>query len=74
MIARFDPEFQIKIKNNIILSGGGSKIRGIDNYIKDALKEFGDCDVRCVEDPLFVVSDGAMLLAKDIPEKYWAEM
>lgn len=74
MIAKFDPEFQIKIKNNIILSGGGSKIRGIDNYIKDALKEFGDCDVRCVEDPLFVVSDGAMLLAKDIPEKYWAEM
>lgn len=72
MIARFDPEFQVKIKNNIILAGGGSKIRGIDKYIKNALKEFGECDVRCVEDPLFVVSDGAMLLAKEMPEKYWA--
>lgn len=74
MIVRFDPEFQVKIKNNIILSGGGSKIRGIDRYIKEALKELGECDVRCVEDPLFVVSDGAMLLAKDMPDKYWEEM
>jgi len=74
MIARFDPEFQVKIKNNIILSGGGSKIRGIDKYIKDALREFGECDVRCVEDPLFVVSDGAMSLAMEMPEKYWEEM
>lgn len=74
MIARFDPEFQAKIKNNIILSGGGSKIKGIDRYIKDALKEFGECNVRCVEDPLFVVSDGAMLLAQEMPEKYWKAM
>jgi len=29
MIARFDPEFQVKIKNNIVLAGGGSLIRGI---------------------------------------------
>ena len=74
MIARFDPEFQVRIKNNIILSGGGSKIRGIDKYLKDALKDIGECDIRCVEDPLFVVSDGAMSLAKDMPDKYWAEM
>lgn len=74
MIARFDPEFQVRIKNNIILSGGGSKINGIDKYLKNALKEIGECDVRCVEDPLFVVSDGAMSLAKDMPDKYWAEM
>jgi rod shape-determining protein MreB len=74
MIARFDPEFQVKIKNNIILSGGGSKINGIDKYIKNAMKEIGECSVRCVEDPLFVVSDGAMMLSKDMPDKYWEEM
>ena len=33
MIARFDPEFQIKIKNNIVLAGGGSLIRGLRKYL-----------------------------------------
>jgi rod shape-determining protein MreB len=71
MIARFDPEFQIKVKNNIILAGGGSRIRGIQDYVKDALKEYGPCSVRCVEDPLFAGANGALKLALDMPEKYW---
>ncbi|MBA4372785.1 MAG: hypothetical protein C0402_07955 [Thermodesulfovibrio sp.] len=71
MIARFDPEFQIKIKNHIVLAGGGSLIRGIREYLQDALKEYGQCNVTCVEDPLFAGSDGALKLAKDMPAKYW---
>ncbi|MHB8881807.1 MAG: MamK family actin-like protein [Thermodesulfovibrionales bacterium] len=71
MIARFDPEFQIKIKNNIVLAGGGSLIRGIREYLQDALKEYGPCNVTCVDDPLFAGSDGAIKLAKDMPVKYW---
>lgn len=71
MIARFDPEFQIKIKNNIVLAGGGSLIRGIREYLQDALKEYGPCKVTCVTDPLFAGSDGAIKLAKDMPAKYW---
>jgi rod shape-determining protein MreB len=71
MIARFDPEFQVKIKNNIVLAGGGSLIRGIREYLQDALKEYGPCKVTCVDDPLFAGSDGAIKLAKDMPVKYW---
>lgn len=71
MIARFDPEFQVKIKNNIVLAGGGSLIRGIREYLQDALKEYGPCNVTCVDDPLFAGSDGAIKLAKDMPVKYW---
>ncbi len=41
MIARFDPEFQIRVKNNIVLAGGGSLIRGLKEYLQDALKEDG---------------------------------
>jgi len=74
MIARFDPEFQIKIKNNIILAGGGSLIRGIREYLQDALKEYGPCRVSSVEDPLFAGSDGALRLAQDMPEKYWEQL
>lgn len=71
MIARFDPEFQIKIKNNIVLAGGGSLIRGIREYLQNALKEYGSCKVICVEDPLFAGSNGALKLAHDMPVKYW---
>lgn len=71
MIARFDPEFQVKIKNNIVLAGGGSLIRGIRDYLQDALKEYGPCNVSCVQDPLFAGSDGALKLAQDMPPKYW---
>ncbi len=74
MIARFDPEFQVKIKNNIILAGGGSLIRGLKEYLQDALKEYGPCRVTAVEDPLFSGSDGALKLAKDMPAKYWEQL
>lgn len=70
MIARFDPEFQVKIKNNIVLAGG-SLIKGIREYLQDALKEYGSCRVTCVEDPLFAGSNGALKLAEDMPAKYW---
>jgi len=71
MIARFDPEFQMKVKNNIVLAGGGSLIRGIAEYLRDALKEYGTCKVTRVADPLFAGADGALKLAQDMPSKYW---
>jgi rod shape-determining protein MreB len=71
MIARFDPEFQMKIKNNIVLAGGGSLIRGIADYLQDALKEYGACKVTRVTDPLFAGADGALKLALSMPSKYW---
>ncbi|MDH4232651.1 MAG: MamK family actin-like protein [Nitrospirota bacterium] len=74
MIARIDPEFQVKIKNNIVLAGGGSLIRGISDYLQDALREYGTCTVTCVSDPLFAGSDGALKLAQDMPEKYWEQL
>jgi rod shape-determining protein MreB and related proteins len=71
MIARFDPEFQMKVKNNIVLAGGGSLIRGISEYLQDALKEYGPCKVTRVADPLFAGADGGLKLAQDMPSKYW---
>ncbi len=71
MIARFDPEFQMKIKNNIVLAGGGSLIRGIAEYLQDALKEYGTCKITRVADPLFAGADGALKLASNMPSKYW---
>lgn len=71
LIARVDPEFQIKIKNNIVMGGGGSLIRGITEYLQEALKEYGPCKVTRVEDPLLAGAEGALKLGKDMPAKYW---
>lgn len=74
MIAKFDPEFQVKIKNNIVLAGGGSLIRGLHEYLHDSLKEYGPCRIVSVEDPLFAGSDGALKLAQDMPAKNWEQL
>ncbi len=71
LIARVDPEFQIKIKNNIVLGGGGSLIRGLTDCLQDSLKEYGPCKVTRVEDPLLAGADGALKLGTDMPAKYW---
>jgi rod shape-determining protein MreB len=74
MIARFDPEFQAKIRRNIVLAGGGSLIGGIAAYLQHALKEYGSSAVTCVKDPLFAGSDGALKLAQEMPAQYWEKL
>jgi rod shape-determining protein MreB len=74
MIAQFDPEFQTRIKNNIVVAGGGSRIRNITARIADGLKDIGTCTVRAVDDPLFAGANGGLRLAQDMPDKYWEEL
>jgi rod shape-determining protein MreB len=74
MIARFDPEFQAKIRKNIVLAGGGSLIAGLREYLQSALKEYGPSAVTCVKDPLFAGSDGALKLAQEMPAQYWEKL
>ncbi len=73
LIANFDPQYQDNIRKNIILAGGGSQIKGICEYLEEVLSEDGPAGVRRVEDPLFAGADGALALAKDMPEDYWSE-
>ncbi|MCK4763024.1 MAG: rod shape-determining protein [Candidatus Aminicenantes bacterium] len=74
MIAKVDPEYQKKIRGNIVLAGCGSQIRGIPGYIKNALKDYGACQVTTVEDPLFAGANGAVALAQEMPKKYWKKI
>jgi rod shape-determining protein MreB len=71
LIAKFDPEFQKKVRNNIILAGGGSQIKGLREHVEQVLKEYGPCQVQTVKDPLFGGADGALSLAVDMPPEYW---
>jgi rod shape-determining protein MreB len=74
LIARFDPEYQAIVRENILLCGGGSQIHGLAKAIEDALQEDGACTVTVMEDPIFAGADGALALAQDMPEKYWQDL
>jgi rod shape-determining protein MreB len=71
LIAKFDPEFQEKVRDNIILAGGGSQIKGLRKHVEQVLKEYGSYHVHTVQDPLFGGADGALSLAVDMPPEYW---
>lgn len=73
LIAKFDPEYQDTIRENIILAGGGSQINGLAEYLEEAIGEYGPTKVRVVEDPLYGGADGALQLAIEMPEEYWTE-
>ncbi len=71
LIAAFDPEFQEKVRQNIILAGGGSQIAGIAEYLTEYLSDWAPCKMVCVKDPLYAGADGALALAQDMPEEFW---
>ena len=71
IVATADPEYQPILRNNIILSGGGSLIEGIADAIANEISDIGDVTVTCVEDPIEKVATGAMALAQDMPDEQY---
>jgi rod shape-determining protein MreB len=74
LLARVEPEFQERVRTNIIVSGGGGLIRGLSDALENALKGVGGGKVRYMEDPVFVGSDGGLALAIDAPEGDWEKL
>ena len=71
LIITFDPEYQNEMRQNIVLAGGGSQIRGLAEEVRSNLTEFGPCNVSGVEDPIYAGAYGALKLAMDMPESEW---
>ncbi|HET8797454.1 MAG TPA: rod shape-determining protein [Thermoanaerobaculia bacterium] len=74
LLARVEPEFQERVRQNIILSGGGGLIRGLPAALENALRSVGGGKVRYMEDPVFIGSDGGLALAQDAPEGDWEKL
>jgi rod shape-determining protein MreB len=74
LIARFDPEFQQRMLQNIVLGGGGSQLKGLDRVIEDALKEYGGAKVKKVGDAVFAGAVGALKLAMGMPQDCWNQL
>jgi rod shape-determining protein MreB len=74
LIGRFDPEFQQRLLQNIILGGGGSQLRGLDQVIEEALREYGGARVKRVGDAVYAGAVGALKLAMGMPRYCWEEL
>lgn len=74
LLSRVEPEFQEKVRQNVILAGGTGLISGLGQRLQQELAEVGGGRVRVVKDPVFVGSDGGLALALDAPEEDWEKM
>ncbi len=74
LVASFNPEFQEKLRHNILLSGGGGLLRGLNKRIEDGLVDVGGGNVTVVEEPLYAGANGALQLALDMPSEYWQQL
>ncbi|NGZ05826.1 MAG: hypothetical protein G8237_05660 [Magnetococcales bacterium] len=74
MVLLFDPENQSEALANLILAGGGSRIRGLGAMIEAQLRDYGPVRVTAVADPEFAGADGALRLAMELPPEYWDQI
>lgn len=74
LISRVEPEYQERVRNNIILSGGGGLTRGLAEALQKGLDAVGGGKVLQVQDPVFQGSDGGLALAMDAPDSDWERL
>jgi rod shape-determining protein MreB len=75
LVATFDPEFQDKLKNRVLLAGGGSQIKGLDKALQEEMhRTLGGGKVVRVEEPMYGGANGALKIAHDMPAEYWEQL
>lgn len=74
LLSRVQPEYQEKVRNNVVLSGGTGLIRGLGPRLEQELQAVGGGKVRVVKDPIFVGSDGGLAIAQDAPDSDWERL
>jgi rod shape-determining protein MreB len=74
LLARVEPEYQHKVRNNVILAGGSSLIPGLPDVVDRALSELGGGRTTVVKDPIFAGSDGSLAIARDATSADWDKL
>jgi len=74
LITEFDQEFQNSLKENIILAGCGSRIKGLAEIIENELSDLGEVKVRLTEDPVYAGAIGGLRLGQDMPVEEWSKL
>jgi len=74
LLTRVEPEYQEKVRNNVIVSGGSSLVAGLPDALEKALSELGGGRVTVVKDPIFAGSDGGLAIARDATSSDWEKL
>ena len=75
LVGTFDPEFQERLKNRVLLAGGGSQIKALDLAIEQEMhKILGGGKVIRIEEPMYGGANGALKIAHDMPPEYWEKL
>jgi rod shape-determining protein MreB len=75
LVASFDPEFQDRLRNRVLLAGGGSQIGGLDRAIEESMREhLGGGRVIRIEEPVYGGANGALKIAHDMPPDFWQKL
>lgn len=74
LVSRVEPDFQERVRQNVILAGCTSRIRGLETEIERRLLEFGGGRLRRVTDPVYAGSDGGLAIALDATETDWQRL
>jgi rod shape-determining protein MreB len=74
LLAAVEPEYQERVRQNVILSGRGSRVRGLPAALEKALAELGGGKVTVVDDPVFAGANGGLAIALDADENDWEKM
>jgi rod shape-determining protein MreB len=74
LLSKVEPEYQDRVRNNIILAGGTSLIAGLPEAIQKTLAGFGGGRVIVVKDPVFAGSDGSLAIARDASSADWEKL
>jgi rod shape-determining protein MreB len=74
LMAKVEPEYQHKVRNNVILAGGSSLIPGLPDLIDRALSELGGGRTSVAKEPIFAGSDGGLAIARDASSADWERL
>ena len=74
LVGTFDPDFQERLRNNVIIAGGGSRLKGIEAAVERSLEAYGGGDAICVQDAEYCGSVGALKMCIEMPDEYWEKI
>jgi rod shape-determining protein MreB and related proteins len=74
LLSSVEPEYQERVRHNVILAGGGSLIADLSDTFQRALSDMGGGRVQTVPDPIFAGSDGGLAIALDAADADWERL
>ncbi|RZD38416.1 MAG: hypothetical protein CXT71_06620 [Methanobacteriota archaeon] len=74
LIAQSNPEFHDEFRQNMVLAGGGSGIKGLGALLERRLSDMGEVNVHVVDDPVRLGAMGGLRLAMEVPEDMWKNL